>query len=168
MSIFDDLGQVLSGGAATVGRTMNTARLQRQLDELAESRRDLAAQLGENMLQHVKDDPDLYKVNKEIIDVMDRIENQRQAILSEIAAAEMRAAQAVEAATIYECPKCGRSVPGTHSFCSGCGTPIALIKEAMEEAGAAVAGKEAIKCPQCGAHLNEGDVYCMDCGARVE
>ena len=53
-------------------------------------------------------------------------------------AVEARAAQERAAAMVYDCPKCGRRVLGTQMFCTGCGTPTSVIKEAMEEADAAI------------------------------
>lgn len=166
MGFLDDVASAISGGAATVGRSMDAARLRKQLDELAESRRDLAAQLGEALLETVKNDPDLYKQHHETIDVMERLDAQRAAILGEIVAAETVAAREREANTIFDCPKCGRRVFGSQSFCTGCGTPTSVIKEAMRDAGDTVAGKEIISCPWCGARMEEGDLYCMECGNR--
>lgn len=168
MGLLDDFASALSGGAASVGRSMSTARLRNQLSELAQSRHDLAAQLGENLLDTVRNDPDLYKRFHETVEVMDRLEAQRAAIISEIAAIEAQSSWEPGAATLYECPKCGRRVFGNQQYCTGCGTPTALIKEAMQEAGATVSGTEPVSCAQCGATLNAEDLYCMDCGTRRE
>lgn len=168
MGFLDDFASAMTGGAEAVSRSMGTARMRKQLDELAASRRDLAAQLGEALLDVVRNDPDLYKQYHEMVDVMDKIEVQRAAIISEIAAAEAQASWERTATTILECPKCGRRVFSSQAYCTGCGTPTSIIKDAMKEAGAAVSGKEPIACAQCGARLNAEDMYCMDCGARRE
>lgn len=166
MGFFDDIASVVSGGAASVERNVNVTRLKRQLEELAESRRDLLAQLGEGVLATVKDDPLLRERFAELLDVIDRVDAQRTALQSELAAVEARAAQERAAAMVYDCPKCGRRVLGTQMFCTGCGTPTSVIKEAMEEADAAIQGKELPTCYNCGARLVEGDLFCSQCGTR--
>ena len=165
MGIFDDIASVMTGGAASVERNMNVTRLKRQLDELAASRQDLLAQLGEGVLATVKDDPLLRERFAELLEVLDKVDAQRTAIQSELAAVESRAAQERAAAMVYECPKCGRRVLGTQMFCTGCGTPTSVIKEAMEEADAAIQGKELPTCGNCGARVQEGDLFCPQCGS---
>ena len=166
MGILDDIASVMSGGAASVERSMNVSRLKRQLDELAVSRHDLLAQLGEGVLPTVKNDPLLRERFAELLDVIERVDSQRAALQAELANVEARMAQERAAMAVYDCPKCGRRVMGTQAFCTGCGTPTSVIKEAMEEADAAIQGKELPTCYNCGARLVEGDLFCSQCGTR--
>jgi hypothetical protein len=166
MGFFDDFASMVSGGAASVERNMNAARLKSQLVELAESRRDLLAQLGEALLRTVKNDPLLRETHEELLTVIEKVEAQQAAVEAELAAIEQRAAQERAANTVYECPKCYRRVLGSQQFCSGCGTPISVIIEAMEEADAAVSGKELPTCINCGARITQDDAFCSKCGTK--
>ena len=166
MGFFDDVASMVSGGAATVERNMTTVRLRNQLGELAASRRDLLAQLGEALLSTVKNDPLLRETHEELLAVIEKLDAQKVAVEAELAAIEQRAAQERAANTVYECPKCYRRVLGSQQFCPGCGTPISLIIQAMEEADAAISGKELPTCFSCGARIAEGDLFCSQCGAK--
>ena len=55
-------------------------------------------------------------------------------------------------------------------FCSGCGKPIAEIKDvfaAQQQAEAPVASTVGSVCPACGASVVEGDAFCMLCGKKL-
>ena len=166
MGFFDDFASMVTGASASMERNMNAARLDRQIAELAEARRDLLAQLGEALRNTAKNDPLLREMHEELLAMIDRVEEQQAALQAERDAIEQRAAQERAASTVYDCPKCGRRVLGSQSFCPGCGTPISLIIEAMEEADAAIQGKELPTCFSCGARISEGALFCSQCGTR--
>jgi membrane protease subunit (stomatin/prohibitin family) len=64
-------------------------------------------------------------------------------------------AQAVPAATLVICPKCGEKVPATSKFCPNCGTNLT-----PPSAGA-------ITCPNCGKSIPANSKFCPECGFKI-
>ena len=166
MGLFDNVASIISAGASSAERNIAAARTQKELDALAESKRDLLAQLGESMLRTVKRDPLLREQHQELLDTLDKLEAQQATLRANLTSFEQQAAQEQAANMVYECPKCYRRVLGSQQFCPGCGTPISVIIDAMQEADAAISGKEIPKCFNCGAQMAEGDAFCSQCGTK--
>ena len=72
-------------------------------------------------------------------------------------------AQIKELKGIIACPKCGKDVNKTDTFCVGCGTRIA-----PEPVAVAPAPVQTNKCAACGAVLDADSVFCTNCGTKVE
>ena len=63
--------------------------------------------------------------------------------------------QAVPAATLVICPKCGEKVPATSKFCPNCGTNLT-----PPSAGA-------MTCPNCGKSIPANSKFCPECGFKI-
>ena len=62
------------------------------------------------------------------------------------------------------CQKCGKEIPDTAKFCTGCGNPVEqnqpktkFCKHCGQEIDAAC-----VVCPKCGKHLKNGDCGCKE------
>jgi len=113
-----------------------------------------------------RDMPELREGREMLFNGIADIDNQRAEVEAEMASIEAAAAQAAEAATTYRCPNCATAVLGSHSFCSGCGMPIAEIRAAYSNTAAPNVGQGGVACASCGAPMQDGDFFCMQCGAR--
>ena len=167
MGLLDNLTSAVNRGTASVERTANTARLKSQAKELTAQRRELAAQLGASLYETVKNDETLRQGREEIINGIADIDEKRAQIEKEIAAIEQQAQIAQAEAVAYTCPKCGSRVLGGHSFCAGCGLPIAQVIEGSTQSAAAPS-VEGVTCASCGSPMAEDDLFCMSCGTKRE
>ena len=168
MGFFDDAKSMFDRGAAAAERTTRTARLKMQINDIASKRKELAAQLGASLYDTVRDDKVLRVGRESIIDTIAELDEQRAAAEMEIAAIEAQAAESIDAATTYTCPKCGARVYGRQSFCSGCGLPIAEIKASAAEFEPDPIEASGVRCANCGGPMDEADLFCMNCGAKRE
>ena len=67
--------------------------------------------------------------------------------------------------TGWTCPACGKGAVPSDKFCTGCGTPIRLIRpEAASEPDRVPSPRPF--CPSCANPLGTMDVFCSKCGAR--
>jgi hypothetical protein len=67
--------------------------------------------------------------------------------------------------TGWTCPACGKGAVPSDKFCTGCGTPIRLIRsEAASEPDRVPSPRPF--CPSCANPLGTMDVFCSTCGAR--
>lgn len=169
MGFLDDISATFNKGADVAGRTAKTLKLKGQLAEVNRRRQSLAAQLGASLYDATKDDPAFREGREDLYDSIAACDEERAGYQAEIERIEAEAAAAAEAANILECTNCHAKVSASDRFCSGCGTPVAEIKEKLHEmAEAAEAAATGATCSKCGASVGEGDVFCTACGARID
>lgn len=168
MSLFDSVTSVVNRGTAAAGRTSRSARLRIQVGEVAKQRRELVAQLGASLYEEVKDRSEFREGREGLLDGIAALDAQRAQIEAEIAELEAEAEAAQIAARVYACPQCGMRVSETHSFCSGCGLPIAEVKAAARSNDSSSVADGGAACEACGAPMAQDDLFCMKCGAKRE
>lgn len=139
-----------------------------QIGEVAKQRRELVAQLGASLYEEVKNRSEFREGREGLLDGIAALDSQRAQIEAEIAALEAEAEAAQVAARVYTCPQCGMRVPETHSFCSGCGLPIAEVRAAACANADASAVDGGAACETCGAPMAQDDLFCMKCGTKRE
>lgn len=161
MGFFDDIQASMNRGMASAGRAVDTQKIKMQMNDAAKRRQALAAQLGASLYDVTKDTPEFRLGREPLYDGIAAVDAER---------ASLQAQQAAQAATTFACPFCGARMGVSDLFCSGCGKPIAEIKDAFaaqQQAEAPVASTVGPVCPACGAPVVEGDAFCMSCGKKL-
>jgi NADH pyrophosphatase NudC (nudix superfamily) len=82
--------------------------------------------------------------------------------------AEASAPAPVESADLepYECAACGRMNIEGARFCAGCGGPLEVDDDIVEEEPELVVGENV--CAECGSEVSPDHRFCGSCGAEVE
>ena len=171
MGFLDSVSNTFNKAAGAADRGTKTMKLKGQINDINKRRESLAGQLGALLFEKAKELPELRALCGSLFDDIAGLDAQRSELQEKIAAIEAEAAVAAATYTTYVCPTCGRKVTGTDKFCSGCGTPIDVIKANQPKKAAAaapVAAPGAPVCATCGAPLGAGDAFCMNCGSKVE
>ena len=153
MGFFDDIQASMNRGMASAGRAVDTQKIKMQMNDAAKRRQALAAQLGASLYDGIA-----------------AVDAERASLQAQLDELERQAQQAAQAATTFACPFCGARMGVSDLFCSGCGKPIAEIKDAFaaqQQAEAPVASAVSPVCPACGAPVVEGDAFCMSCGKKL-
>lgn len=126
---------------------MEAAQLRRQLDRLAENP-DLAIDPAldvkiEALINQTRTAPSQVNGNK--------------AMLKEIDGTIKRLRSGRNGKTTT-CPECNAPFQADDAFCSGCGTPLANIKE----------NSDAPACPHCRSAVQPDDAFCTECGTALD
>ena len=176
MSFLDSVKSTAQRGKESVGRKSREAQLKMQLNDIAKQRKEFAAMLGESLYEEVKENPELTHGREQLLQNIQRLDEQRQAIEDEMASLEAAAAAAaVSRRLVLNCPQCGTQLTENDVFCCGCGANVteyiasqkALMEQQVQMENASKAGGAKF-CMSCGAPLGEGQQFCMNCGTRVE
>ena len=139
------------------------------------------SQVGQSAAKSAKDFSETTRLNSEISDAENRINQLYTRIGYEIYCAH-NADPLPEVATLIEqintlhdridncrlqietinaanrCPNCGAKVKPGMAFCSGCGAPLAQPEpQSVEQT----------LCPACGAPIAPGAAFCTSCGSRL-
>lgn len=170
MGLFDNVTAAVNRGTAAAERAARKVKLQAQLGDVNKRRQGLAAQLGASLYEATREN-EVFRAGRETLyDGIASCDAERDGLQAQIAQIEAEAAAEAAAAHSFTCGVCGARVSEADLFCSGCGTPAAEAKAAVQRAEepASAPAEEAPAgpvCPSCGATVAEGDLFCMGCGA---
>lgn len=114
-------GDVFNKGASAASRLADTANLRFRQSELDRQWKDTCAQLGESLINAVKERPELLEGREDIIASLDAIANDRSAIAAELERIAAEAEASRQGAAPRICPECGANVTPEANFCMACG-----------------------------------------------
>lgn len=119
-------GDVFNKGASAAGRMADSANLRFKQGELDRRWKDACAELGESLIDVVKDKPKLMNGREQMIANLDAIANERARVAAELERIAQEAEAARQNAQQRVCPECGGTVSATANFCMHCGHPMPI------------------------------------------
>ena len=155
---------------ASAGRAVDTQKIKMQMNDAGKTP---AGACGPSLVQAFMMSPRILLsfvwAAKPLYDGIAAVDAERASLQAQLDELERQAQQAAQAATTFACPFCGARMGVSDLFCSGCGKPIAEIKDAFaaqQQAEAPVASAGGPVCPACGAPVVESDCFAACRAAR--
>lgn len=128
MGIFNDITGVFNKGVEGAGRFADATSFKFRLGELERKRRNLAADLGENLYEMAAANPVLSAGCEQIIADIKACDDEAAQIKLEMERIARESSAARTQAVLYSCPTCGATLSTGARFCHVCGTPIAVAE----------------------------------------
>lgn len=156
MSIFEKIGEKLSGAGQGVAQQVknfaDVARLNSIISEKEKQIAQLYIEIGQAYYEHHKIDPQgeeierIQKISSLNAEILECKENIKQ----------------IKGVT--KCPNCGADVSLDAAFCNACGTkipPAAKFEDISSNESGAL-------CPKCHNPVTAGNAFCNHCGTKIE
>ncbi|MDO5043990.1 MAG: zinc ribbon domain-containing protein [Coriobacteriia bacterium] len=169
MGFLDDVKGSFNRGAAAANRATEKMKAKNQLSTLLKRRKEVLSQLGANLYEVTKNNPEFTIGRENLYNEILQIDGQRNQLIDYIESLEQEAYNEQQLAQNYTCYECGSTVSASDAYCMGCGKQVSDIVEYYNAQSYEDDFVESdISCPNCGEPVGEDDVFCMSCGNKLK